>query len=77
MSIYINKRGQGVIFREMRPNGAGRSTLHKANPFYIHFPGKEQMDAVFKLPGKQYGQYMSGDKTHSLAYFDINVVHIL
>lgn len=35
------------------------------------------MGAVSKLPGKQYGQYMSDDETHSLAYFDINVVHII
>lgn len=62
MSRYLNKRGQGVIFREVRLNSAGRSTLHKANLFYIHFPGKDQMGAVFKLPGKQYG---------------LNVAHIL
>lgn len=51
-----------MIFREVRLHSAGRSTLHKANLFYIHFPGKEQMGAVFKLPGKQYG---------------LNVAHIL
>lgn len=77
MFTYINKIGRGLIFWEVRSNGAGRSTLHKADLFYIHFPGKVQMHAVFKLPGKQYGQYMSDDKTHSLAYFDINVVHII
>lgn len=35
------------------------------------------MDAEFKMPVKQYGQHTSGDKAHSLAYFDINVVHNL
>jgi len=45
-----------MIFREVRPNCAGRSTLYKANLFHRYFAGKEQIDALFKLPGKQHGQ---------------------